>query len=253
MDEPAHPMARRSIDTKVRRGFAGTNDLGANSGVAWMQSGLVERRKIAPDSRDELVAMAVVERIVHGIDPPDIGPKSGLSRQIERNVHAKSAGFAGRLRGPCRRRVSSRAGAASDAAALLEHADDLLTALRRLHEDIRARVGARLEQARASGRPELANEPGEWGAGDIAYALDDEAEHALAAFGPALGQRHPLVLVDEDKGVRRFGEGAPGPPLRVLVDPVDGTRSLMHDMRSAWAVSCVAPDRGSGTRLSDAS
>ena len=35
----------------------------------------------------------------------------------------------------------------------------LIVATRRLHEDIRARVGALLERARASGRPELASRP----------------------------------------------------------------------------------------------
>jgi hypothetical protein len=32
---------------------------------------------------------------------------------------------------------------------------------------------------------------------------------------------------------------------------VDGTRSLMLDVRSAWALTALAPDRGEATRLSD--
>jgi len=108
-----------------------------------------------------------------------------------------------------------------------------------------------LAEAQRTGRPELANAPTEWGAGDLGYRLDAVAEAALASFGERVGARHPLVLVAEGPGERRYGEGAPGAPLRALVDPVDGTRSLMHELRSAWALTGVAPDRGPDTRLSD--
>jgi hypothetical protein len=43
-----------------------------------------------------------------------------------------------------------------------------------------------------------------------------------------------------------------GPRFRVLIDPIDGTRSLMYDKRSAWFLAAIAPDRGDDTRLSDA-
>jgi hypothetical protein len=39
--------------------------------------------------------------------------------------------------------------------------------------------------------------------------------------------------------------------IRLIVDPVDGTRGLMYDKRSAWALAGVAPNRGRGTRLRD--
>jgi fructose-1,6-bisphosphatase/inositol monophosphatase family enzyme len=124
-------------------------------------------------------------------------------------------------------------------------------ATRRLHETIRARVGDLLSRARITGRPELAAEPGEWEAGDLSYALDKEADAALETYGQEIGARHPLTLIAEGPGVRQYGESARGAPLRILVDPVDGTRSLMHDMRSAWALTGIAPDHGELTRLSD--
>jgi fructose-1,6-bisphosphatase/inositol monophosphatase family enzyme len=133
----------------------------------------------------------------------------------------------------------------------LSDAPALLAATRRLHEDIRARVGALLERARATGRPELASAPGAWAAGDLTYALDAEAEAALDRFGNEIAARHPLTLVSEGPGVTIYGESAPGPALRAIVDPVDGTRSLMLDVRSAWALTGIAPDRGAATRLSD--
>ncbi len=158
-------------------------------------------------------------------------------------------------------------------------ADFLLAVTRTLHEDIRARVSELLHRARREGRPELASGVGAQGAGDIGYAIDDAAERALHAFGERVGARHPLTLIAEGPGVRQHGiapaappatmhgaahatmpatthgamHGGPSaaPPLRALIDPVDGTRSLMHDMRSAWALTGIAPDRGPATRLSD--
>ncbi|HZM01079.1 MAG TPA: hypothetical protein VFD43_12595 [Planctomycetota bacterium] len=130
-------------------------------------------------------------------------------------------------------------------------ADFLLAATRRMHESIRERTGALLERARLANQPDLATAPGPWGFGDLSYPLDEEAEEALEAFGQEVGARQPLTLIAEGPGERRYGAAASGPPLRALVDPVDGTRSLMHDMRSAWALTGIAPDQGPATRLSD--
>src|SRR5204863_735299 len=38
---------------------------------------------------------------------------------------------------------------------------------------------------------------------------------------------------------------------RLLVDPIDGTRGLMYQKRSAWILAGVAPNRGTATRLRD--
>ncbi|MGQ0552280.1 MAG: hypothetical protein ACT4PU_03585 [Planctomycetota bacterium] len=129
----------------------------------------------------------------------------------------------------------------------------LLAATRRCHEEIRGRVGELLERGRRSGAESVAAAPGAWGSGDIGYALDDAAESALDDFGRELGRSAPVTLIAEGPGERHYGEGAPGAPLRVLVDPVDGTRALMHDLRSAWALTGLAPDRGVATRLSEVS
>lgn len=131
--------------------------------------------------------------------------------------------------------------------------DFLTAATRRLHESIRAETAALLHRARVDARPELATQPGAWGAGDVSYALDDAADRALGDFVKELGARHPSTLVAEGPGVVK-SEGRPpagAAAIRALVDPVDGTRSLMHDMRSAWALTGIAPEREAGPRLSD--
>lgn len=42
------------------------------------------------------------------------------------------------------------------------------------------------------------------------------------------------------------------PAFRLIIDPIDGTRNIMYDKRSAWFLAAVAPERGDATRLSDA-
>ncbi|GIV95989.1 MAG: hypothetical protein KatS3mg057_0646 [Herpetosiphonaceae bacterium] len=39
--------------------------------------------------------------------------------------------------------------------------------------------------------------------------------------------------------------------LRIIVDPIDGTRGLMYQKRSAWILTGVAPNKGSATTLAD--
>ncbi len=39
--------------------------------------------------------------------------------------------------------------------------------------------------------------------------------------------------------------------IRLIVDPIDGTRGIMYDKRPAWALAGVAPNKGPGTRLRD--
>jgi hypothetical protein len=38
---------------------------------------------------------------------------------------------------------------------------------------------------------------------------------------------------------------------KLILDPIDGTRCLMHDKRSAWALAGLAPQRGARTSLRD--
>jgi hypothetical protein len=57
----------------------------------------------------------------------------------------------------------------------------------------------------------------------------------------------------EGRGTVVFPEDTPPESieLKCLIDPVDGTRSFMHDKRSAWVLAGLAPHRGSANRLSD--
>lgn len=88
--------------------------------------------------------------------------------------------------------------------------------------------------------------------GDTIFAIDKRVEPILIRhFEDWSRELGSVVLVAEGlgpEGTMRFGGGPPR--LRVLVDPIDGTRCLMLDKRSAWFIAAAAPDLGASTRLS---
>lgn len=127
-----------------------------------------------------------------------------------------------------------------------------LPVLRRLHERIRNAV---VEACQAQAVDDLAAVARE-AEGDTIYAVDRVGEELLVAVVEAeIAVEAPVVLV---------AEGLPGgrlvlPPgadpararLRVIVDPIDGTRGLMYQKRPAWILTGVAPEAGPATGLGD--
>ncbi len=93
------------------------------------------------------------------------------------------------------------------------------------------------------------------GAGDTSYALDEATEAVLHEWAGEVARLQPLSLLSEGRGWRHLGpvsggvrelagfdHGGP----RIVVDPVDGTRNLMTDLRGAWSVVGMA---GPGTSV----
>ncbi len=128
----------------------------------------------------------------------------------------------------------------------------LIAPLRRIHEEIRAAVVQACEEGAAGELARVAHE----GEGDTIYAVDRVSEERLAALVEReLGSFGPIVLVAEGlpggRVVLPAGRSEAEAALRVLVDPIDGTRGLMYQKRSAWILTGVAPNRGPSTRLRD--
>jgi hypothetical protein len=91
-------------------------------------------------------------------------------------------------------------------------------------------------------------------AGDTIFGIDIAVEERLLRFCELWGRSQHFVLLAEGLDPRGLEFGRPGlggPPFRLLVDPIDGTRGLMFDKRSAWCLAGAAPDRGDATRLQD--
>ena len=92
---------------------------------------------------------------------------------------------------------------------------------------------------------------------DTIYRVDKVSEAAvLAWFKAHWPRRWPVELVMEgldEHSPRTFPRGTPVAQtlFKCILDPVDGTRGLMYDKRSAWSLAALAPQRGAKTNLGD--
>lgn len=127
--------------------------------------------------------------------------------------------------------------------------EDLLEPILSLHDSIRdAVVDACARQA----LEQLAVTAGD--AGDTIYAIDRVGEEALVRGLSELARDEPVCVVAEgmsDPLILPRGARESDCRWRLLVDPLDGTRGLMYQKRSAWILTGVAPNRGAATHLSD--
>ena len=130
---------------------------------------------------------------------------------------------------------------------------DLLDPIRRIHERVRDAVVAECEQ---QGLEQLAAVADDESPGDTIYAVDRVSEDVvIELFEKELAGVAPLVLIaegiEDGQLVLPVGATEQDAVWRVVVDPIDGTRGLMYQKRSAWILTGVAPNRGAGTNLQD--
>lgn len=128
---------------------------------------------------------------------------------------------------------------------------EMLTVIRRIHERVRDRVVEECERAAVEDLAEVADDTSE---GDTIYAVDIVSEELLVElFEHEVAGRVPMVLVAEGiEGGRLVlprGRSESDAVWRVVVDPIDGTRGVMYQKRSAWVLTGVARNRGDETNL----
>ena len=127
--------------------------------------------------------------------------------------------------------------------------DQACRLLCRLQDTIRAAVIA--GRSRSSARVAAVT------AADTIYGIDRVSEAAvLAWFAAHWPKRWPVELVMEGlegPGPVTFPHGTPvkATVFKCILDPIDGTRGLMYDKRSAWSLAALAPQRGAKTHLGD--
>jgi hypothetical protein len=135
---------------------------------------------------------------------------------------------------------------------VIRDAGALLSDLRAIHAAIRDAVVTACE---ASALEQLAAPVADEG-GDTIFAIDRISEAVLLTHFEKLARTRPLVLIAEGLGetgsvvLPRDAKEADA-ELRIIVDPIDGTRGIMYQKRSAWILTGVAPNRGAATTLAD--
>lgn len=131
--------------------------------------------------------------------------------------------------------------------------ENLLRIVRDLHDKIRDAVVAACETRAIADLAGIAKEE----AGDTIYAVDRVSEELIVAFfAETIAAETPIVLIAEglDAGgkiVLPVGANERDAKWRIIVDPIDGTRGLMYQKRSAWILTGVAPNRGENTSIQD--
>lgn len=93
---------------------------------------------------------------------------------------------------------------------------------------------------------------------DTIYVIDRDVEdilvHVIEKHSKALGG---IILLAEGIGEDEQGVVLPADysrekaALRIIIDPIDGTRGLMYDKRSAFYLAGAAPNKGAHTSLKD--
>ena len=131
-------------------------------------------------------------------------------------------------------------------------ADHFIRRVRALHEHIRAEVRTQLLQHSA----EWLAQATEGTDGDTQFRIDLRVEELLLQLCHQWAQEVPFVLVAEgiaEDGWLILPKGTDlADALFILIaDPIDGTRMIMYDKRSAWCLTGIAPNRGRQTTLAD--
>jgi fructose-1,6-bisphosphatase/inositol monophosphatase family enzyme len=119
-----------------------------------------------------------------------------------------------------------------------------------LHNRVRDAVVAATERQRLDVLADIQRDE----EGDTIYAIDVVSEDILLEFFEELSRDHSFVLIAEGlHGPMVFPRGTSesSATWRIIVDPIDGTRGLMYQKRSAWILTGVSPNRGDATSLQD--
>ena len=121
-----------------------------------------------------------------------------------------------------------------------------------LHAMVRETVVAACEKASVEQLSEIVADD----EGDTIFSIDRVSEEMIVEFFETeIASEVPIVLIAEGiehgKVVLPRGSDESNAVWRIIIDPIDGTRGLMYQKRSAWILTGVAPNRGTETSLRD--
>jgi len=130
---------------------------------------------------------------------------------------------------------------------------ELLARIQRIHEQVRNAV---VQESERAGIEDMAAIADDESGGDTIYAVDRISEELIVElFEREVAEKAPLMLIAEGIAGGRMmlprGTSEADAVWRVVVDPIDGTRGIMYQKRSAWILTGVARNRGEETNLGD--
>lgn len=131
-------------------------------------------------------------------------------------------------------------------------AHTFVSRLRALHEEIRAEVRTQIQQHSSEWLAQAMSSA----EGDTQFRIDVQVERLLLQYCSHWAQEIPFVLVAEGIAADGWmmlpaGTSQQEAQFILVVDPIDGSRLIMYDKRSAWCLSAVAPYCGRQTTLAD--
>ena len=91
------------------------------------------------------------------------------------------------------------------------------------------------------------------GNGDISYKIDSFAESKIDGLGQKMvSLGYSVEITAEGIGKKKYLAGNNLiPDFAIIIDPIDGTRGIMYDFRSAFVLTGIAPYRPEGNTLDD--
>ena len=86
------------------------------------------------------------------------------------------------------------------------------------------------------------------GKGDVSYFLDIKAENIITSFFNKAIFDGTITVVSEGIGCKTYKKGDfSSAKITIIVDPIDGTREIMYDKRSAWVLTGIIMNSNNNT------
>src|SRR6266404_2406811 len=93
IDYAVHAMGGRSVDAEICGKFGWAGDFRPDARVARRKLVIAQLRPIRADRDVEFIRAARIDSVVERLNPLHVGPEPRLAAQIERQVHAETAGL----------------------------------------------------------------------------------------------------------------------------------------------------------------
>jgi fructose-1,6-bisphosphatase/inositol monophosphatase family enzyme len=135
----------------------------------------------------------------------------------------------------------------------LDQLRKIAESIKKLHEIIRDEVVSACENSSLQQLSEVARE----GKEDTIYFIDRISEKRIIEyFETEIIDIAPVLLIAEgisENGniVLPAGTSEEDAEFRIIMDPIDGTRELMYQKRSAWILTGIARNKGKDTNIQD--